>query len=67
LEITINEFTWLGWASIFSSYWMKPGDIKQIMSHHQKGLQEAKKTAGHGVMSSRGKGLGSEGMAREVV
>ena len=53
--------------SILHFYWTKGQDIKQIMSHAQRGPQGAKKTAGQGVMSSRGKGLGGGGRAGESV
>ena len=62
-----SKIAWLGRSSIFSFCWTIGGNIKQIMFHAQRGLQGAKRTAGQGVMSSRGKGLGSEGRAGESV
>ena len=63
----LQQITWLGQGSILHFCWTKGGNIKQIMFHPQRGLQGAKKTAGQGVMSSRGKGLGGEGRAGESV
>jgi hypothetical protein len=53
--------------SILHPHWMKGRNIKHIMSHGQSGLQGEKRTAGQGVMSSCGNGLGGEGRAGEAV
>ena len=56
-----------GKESILHLCWTKGKDIKQHYVPWSEGPQGAKKTAGHGVMSSHGKGLGSGVRAGEAV